>query len=85
MHAPNGAHVRLYYDWDGPPPAPREGDYIRSSAGTVYEIVELHASKRIAGRVNVVCLKHGRAALPPAHARVWPLYWYPRRRRRQYC
>lgn len=70
------------YDWGRrKEPAPREGDFLRSTGGTVYAIVEAVETRR-PGRWRLRCVKLGRDAELPDGARVARLSWYPRKRKR---
>lgn len=80
--APPGAIVRLApYDWRGADPPPDAGDYVVSSGGSAYAILEARATSR-AGRLVLTCLKLAGPSEIPAGARVVDLYWSPRDRRR---
>lgn len=79
--APAGAIVRLSpYDWQDPGPPPDAGDYVVSSGGSAYAIVEARLTRR-PGRMVLTCLKLAGPSEIPAGARVVDLFWYPRRRR----
>lgn len=77
MTAPVGALVRFSYD--GRAVAP--GDALRTPTGRTYVVasVRVQARGRHVGRQHLACLV---AREPPADARVLPLRWYARRRRR---
>lgn len=80
---PAGALVRLYpYDWQEPGPPPDAGDYVLSSGGSAYAIVEARLTRR-PGRMVLTCLKLAGPSAIPAGARVVDLYWYPRDRKRR--
>lgn len=75
--APVGALVRIFYD--GRPVA--AGDALRTPTGRTYVVasVRVQSRGRHAGRQHLACLV---AREPPEDARVLPLYWYPREKRR---
>ncbi len=78
MSAPVGAVVQIFYD--GRPLAP--GDALRTPTGRTYEVVSVRVQERgrHVGRQHLACLV---AAEPPLDAKVLPLRWYRRRRRRR--
>jgi len=80
--APVGAVVRFSYDEDARNPEPlKVGDFIRTAkTGRFYLVMAVRAQERgkHVGRKHLVALV--RASARPG-ARVFPLYWYPRKRR----
>lgn len=79
MKAPVGAFVRLYYDGE----ALGRGDALRTPTGRTYEVCAVRLQrrgKRAGRRQHLVCLV---VQDPHPHARVLPLHWYHRNRRRR--
>lgn len=74
LPAPYGTEVRLHYD---SPTLVGEGEYLRTSTGRVYEVLEVRVQRRgkHAGRQHLRVLV-ARAA--PADAVIHPLHWYRR-------
>lgn len=86
---PDGSRVKINpYDIMSEGRRPEEGDYVVTGAGTVYEIVSCYRVKHrkklpsgVRARFNLTCEKLGRVTVP-AGASVFPLEWYPRRKKR---
>ena len=77
MTAPVGAVVRIFYD--GRQVAP--GDALRTPTGRTYVVasVRVQARGRHVGRQHLACLVAREA---PPDAKILPLRWYARGRRR---
>ncbi len=77
MTAPVGAVVRIWYD--GRAVAP--GDALRTPTGRCYVVASVRVQERgrHRGRQHLACLVAREA---PLDAKVLPLWWYPRGRRR---
>lgn len=82
--APPGAIVRLApYDWQEPEsePPPASGDYVVSSGGSAYAILDARETRR-PRRYVLTCVKLASEEDVPPEARRLGLHWYPRGRRR---
>lgn len=66
-----GTRCKLWVKrWDGP--GPEEGDFLRTPAGSCYQI------ERISGR-TLHCVRLGRDAVALGEPGVWLWHWGPRR------
>lgn len=83
--APVGAVVGLSpYDWNDDGPGPDEGDYILTTGGTAYRILEAHRVRSTVhpNRYRLRALKLGGADEIPEGVRVLSLRFYRRDRKR---
>lgn len=71
-----GTTCRLTYDCGTE--APDAGDFIRTAAGTCYQILDVRQSPSRRGRVYLDVVRLGRDAVEPGAPGVWPLYWHRR-------
>jgi hypothetical protein len=79
VSAPIGAVVRIGpYDWSGPGMPPAQGDYLLSTGGSAYLVLEATATRR-PGRYRLRCLKVDE---PAPGIRCLPLFWYSRDKKR---
>jgi hypothetical protein len=79
--APVGAIVRIAYDYCETGPGPNAGDVLVTEAGSAYLILDLRRGRRHE-RFNLRCLKLAGVKAVPRGARVLPLQWYRRDKRR---
>ena len=57
------------------------GDYLKTPAGSAYLIERVRINRNRPYRQHLECVRWPAAEIP-ADARVFPLHWYPRNRRR---
>jgi hypothetical protein len=79
MRGEPGTRCRLYYDCGVPGPV--EGDFIRTTAGSCYLIERARRSRTRPERVHLDVIRLDRDAVDEGQDGVWPLHWYPRRRK----
>lgn len=79
----HGAPARFVIDYPDGGEAPDVGDFLVSSGGSAYVIVEAHKvrSER-PNRWRFLTLRFDRDRIPDG-AEVWRFYWYPRSRRQR--
>lgn len=77
---PPGTRCRLTYDCG--PVAPDVGDIVRTvPGGSCYLVEGVRRSPSRFERVYIQATRLGRDAAQLGDEGVWPLYWWPRRRR----
>lgn len=75
--APVGAVVTIAPYDHAPEPCPEPGDYLLSTGGTAYRVLEARPTTR-PGRCHLTCLKTGTVDSIPTEATAYPLVWYSR-------
>lgn len=84
MAAPTGAVVKIApYRWLGSDAPPGVGDFLATSAGSAYQILDVRTG-RSPRRLSLTCLKLDGVASIPDDARVVQLRWFSRDRRRSH-
>lgn len=69
---------RLFYDgFESLMP----GQYLKTPAGSAYRVESVRINSNRAYRQHIECLRWPAEEIP-ADARVHPLYWYPRKKKR---
>lgn len=77
MRGAPGTTCKLYMDLAGGGPGPIEGDFIRTEAGSCYQVNEVHEGRR-RGRFHMRVTRLGLDAVADGEPGVWTIRWHRR-------